>query len=310
MWPPPPTWWANCRLGDAAAAAAAGKPVPAGVRGRSDRCASRGARRVVPWNPACDILGTLAQRHPAYAQLKALSIALGRTHRRQRGIDHRGRERRGRVSRRCGAAPGAGRGAGRQSRVVRGRHGGLPAQGLCAVGRHRSGARIWPMRIAGRRGSHHCRDHAFTGVPERVGMWCCPWAPLPRPRHVREPRRALAELGGAGKAVGESRPGWKMLRVLANLLNIHGVDYDSSDEVRDALKALCGSAGRAGAYALRGLRCSTGNSRPAVGGRAAVPRRCAGARLRGAGQNQGRALARACSRACGIGAPFASGFGR
>jgi NADH-quinone oxidoreductase subunit G len=46
---------------------------------------------------------------------------------------------------------------------------------------------------------------------------------------------------GAAKPVGESRPGWKILRVLANLLNVPGVDYDSSEEVRDALKALCGT---------------------------------------------------------------------
>jgi len=45
---------------------------------------------------------------------------------------------------------------------------------------------------------------------------------------------------GAATPVGESRPGWKVLRVLANLLNIPGVDYLSSEEVRDALKKLCG----------------------------------------------------------------------
>ena len=45
---------------------------------------------------------------------------------------------------------------------------------------------------------------------------------------------------GAASPVGESRPGWKVLRVLANLLNIRGVDYMSSEEVREALKNLCG----------------------------------------------------------------------
>jgi NADH-quinone oxidoreductase subunit G len=46
---------------------------------------------------------------------------------------------------------------------------------------------------------------------------------------------------GAAKLLGEARPGWKVLRVLANLLNIHGVDYESSEEIREALKALCGT---------------------------------------------------------------------
>jgi NADH-quinone oxidoreductase subunit G len=45
---------------------------------------------------------------------------------------------------------------------------------------------------------------------------------------------------GAAKLLGDSRPGWKVLRVLANLLAIHGVDYISSAEIRDALKELCG----------------------------------------------------------------------
>jgi NADH-quinone oxidoreductase subunit G len=45
---------------------------------------------------------------------------------------------------------------------------------------------------------------------------------------------------GAARLVGESRPGWKVLRVLANLLNVRGVDFVSSEEIREALKILCG----------------------------------------------------------------------
>jgi NADH-quinone oxidoreductase subunit G len=44
---------------------------------------------------------------------------------------------------------------------------------------------------------------------------------------------------GAAKLPGDSRPGWKVLRVLANLLGLRGVDYVSSEEVREALKVLC-----------------------------------------------------------------------
>jgi NADH-quinone oxidoreductase subunit G len=43
---------------------------------------------------------------------------------------------------------------------------------------------------------------------------------------------------GAVKPFEESRPGWKVLRVLANLLNIEGFAYTSSTEVRDDLKLL------------------------------------------------------------------------
>lgn len=37
------------------------------------------------------------------------------------------------------------------------------------------------------------------------------------------------------KARGDARPAWKVLRVLANLLGLDGFDYESSDDVRDAV---------------------------------------------------------------------------
>jgi NADH-quinone oxidoreductase subunit G len=43
---------------------------------------------------------------------------------------------------------------------------------------------------------------------------------------------------GAAQPVGESRPGWKVLRVLGNLLDLQGFDALSSEEVRDALRVL------------------------------------------------------------------------
>jgi NADH-quinone oxidoreductase subunit G len=45
---------------------------------------------------------------------------------------------------------------------------------------------------------------------------------------------------GAAQPVGECRPGWKILRVLGNLLDFSGFDYLSSEEVRDELRKLCG----------------------------------------------------------------------
>lgn len=40
---------------------------------------------------------------------------------------------------------------------------------------------------------------------------------------------------GIANPVGESRPGWKVLRVLGNLLDAAGFDYESSEDVRDEL---------------------------------------------------------------------------
>ncbi len=45
---------------------------------------------------------------------------------------------------------------------------------------------------------------------------------------------------GIARPVGESRPGWKILRVLGNLLNLDGFDYISSEDVRDELRSACG----------------------------------------------------------------------
>jgi NADH-quinone oxidoreductase subunit G len=45
---------------------------------------------------------------------------------------------------------------------------------------------------------------------------------------------------GAVKPLGEARPGWKVLRVLGNLLNVDGFDYDTSEAVRDEATAAQG----------------------------------------------------------------------
>jgi NADH-quinone oxidoreductase subunit G len=46
---------------------------------------------------------------------------------------------------------------------------------------------------------------------------------------------------GAAKPLGEVRPGWKVLRVLGNLAGVADFDYQSSEEVREEVRALCGA---------------------------------------------------------------------
>ena len=41
---------------------------------------------------------------------------------------------------------------------------------------------------------------------------------------------------GVARPHGDSRPGWKVLRVLGNLLELDGFEYTSSEEIRDALR--------------------------------------------------------------------------
>jgi NADH-quinone oxidoreductase subunit G len=45
---------------------------------------------------------------------------------------------------------------------------------------------------------------------------------------------------GAARPLGQARPGWKILRVLANQLGLAGFEYQSSEEVRDELRATLG----------------------------------------------------------------------
>jgi NADH-quinone oxidoreductase subunit G len=45
--------------------------------------------------------------------------------------------------------------------------------------------------------------------------------------------------GGVAAPLGAARPGWKVLRVLGNLLGFQGFEYQSSEEVREELRALC-----------------------------------------------------------------------
>ncbi|MFM8844435.1 MAG: molybdopterin-dependent oxidoreductase, partial [Gammaproteobacteria bacterium] len=46
---------------------------------------------------------------------------------------------------------------------------------------------------------------------------------------------------GVSKPPGEARPGWKVLRVLGNQLELDGFNYQSSEDVRDELQQIVGA---------------------------------------------------------------------
>jgi NADH-quinone oxidoreductase subunit G len=54
---------------------------------------------------------------------------------------------------------------------------------------------------------------------------------------------------GVANPVGEARPGWKVLRVLGNLLDAENFDYQTSEEVRDELAAALGDLKPDNSYA-------------------------------------------------------------
>lgn len=50
---------------------------------------------------------------------------------------------------------------------------------------------------------------------------------------------AWQSVRAVSSALGDSRPGWKILRVLGNLLNLDGFEYMSSEDVCEEVKSLC-----------------------------------------------------------------------
>jgi NADH-quinone oxidoreductase subunit G len=238
-----------------AAAGLAGKPVPSGVASAGVTDSHRslvgalcsGTRRAL-------ILGTLAQRHPAYSQLKGLCTALADL---------------------CGASIGLiteganSAGAYLAGAVPHREPGGAPAAAVGLSARAMMESALKAYVLFG--GIDPANDLAADSAAlDKADLVIAISTHLPESlraaAHVVLPIGSFAETSGtyvssegrwqswsgAAKLPGESRPGWKVLRVLANLLNVRGVDYDSSDEIRDALKVVCGRRIEAEPSGLRG----------------------------------------------------------
>jgi NADH-quinone oxidoreductase subunit G len=58
--------------------------------------------------------------------------------------------------------------------------------------------------------------------------------------------------GGVASPVGQARPAWKVLRVIGNLVDAAGFDYESSEDVRDELMAQLGDVAPNNQYAGSG----------------------------------------------------------
>ena len=227
-----------------AAAAAANKSVPSGVRPATVTDEHRalvaalthGTRRAI-------MLGTLAQRHPAYSELKWLAALLATLSGASLGFITEGANAAGAYL--AGAVPH------RESGGVSAAHAGMSAREMLEV---------WLKAYVLFGGVDPVNDlavgpEALAAADLVVAITTHLPESLRAVVHVVLPIGSFAESAGtfvnaegrwqswagAAKLVGESRPGWKVLRVLANLLNVPGVEYVSAEEVRDALRALCGA---------------------------------------------------------------------
>jgi NADH-quinone oxidoreductase subunit G len=226
-----------------ASASAAGKAVPSGVREvpvseahRSLAAAlGHGQRRAI-------FLGALAQRHPAYAEIRSLAAALAELSGASLGLITDGANSAGAYL--AGAVPH------REA-------GGTPVAAPGLTARAMLEERLRAYLLFG--GIDPANDlagatEALAGAELVIAATTHLTEKLREVAHVVLPVGTFAESAGtfvniegrwqswagAASPVGESRPGWKVLRVLANLLSIRATDYMSAEEVREALKTLCG----------------------------------------------------------------------
>ncbi len=197
-------------------------------------------------------LGAMALRHPAYADLRALAAETARLAGATLGTLFEGGNGVGAVA--AGAVP------------YRDAAGNATA-GLDALAMLRSPQRAY-LLVGAIEPSQDLADPAAAAVA--FGGAACVVAVTPfaseellRHAHVLLPMAAFAETSGtyvnlegrwqshpgAVAPPGEARPGWKILRVLGNLLQLQGFDEESSEQVRERLRAQVDAAVGAGAGA-------------------------------------------------------------
>jgi len=231
----------------AAAAAATGQPLPehvaaaaaAAAVGDGHRAAAQallsGERRAV-W------LGALAARHPAFADLRALAAALAQVC--AAGL--------GRISEGANAA-----GAYLAGAVPHRDAGGIA---VAQPGRNAREMLSAPLPAYLLLGVEPALDSL---VPESLRTLAKAQAVIALTPFASEELKSVAQVllpmgtfaessgtyvncegtwqsqAGAAAPVGEARPGWKVLRVLGNLLKLPGFDYQSSTEVLAEVRAAC-----------------------------------------------------------------------
>jgi NADH-quinone oxidoreductase subunit G len=199
-----------------------------------------GSRRVI-------LLGALAQRHPAYADLRLVASAIAEL-----------------TGATLGYLPDGGNAVGAHIAGVlpSGAAGGLAVATAGLNAADMFAARLKAFLVLGGVEPQHdiaspAALEAFKAAEFVVAL--SPYSTAKEYADVILPIGTFAETSGtyvnlegrwqsvpgAAKPVGEARPGWKVLRVLGNLLNLQGFDYVSSDQVADEVRKQFDAAGAA-----------------------------------------------------------------
>jgi NADH-quinone oxidoreductase subunit G len=200
------------------------------------------------------LLGALAARHPAYADIRQLAAALAEM---------------------CGArvaylSEGANSAGAHLAGVLPHRNAGgepLVTAGLNARAMLENPLKAYMLLGAIEPGLDVSANaqKALTGAEFVVVLTPFATETMRKFAHVLLPIGTFAETSGtfvnaegrwqtflgAAQPVGESRPGWKVLRVLGNLLELGGFDYASSEDVRNELKARVGEVRPDNAFVAR-----------------------------------------------------------
>jgi NADH-quinone oxidoreductase subunit G len=211
-------------------------------------------------------LGAMALRHPAYADLRALAAEIARLAGATLGTLAEGGNAAGAAL--AGVLPQGGE------------HAGLDALAML-----RAPQRAY-LLVGAIEPSHDLADPAaaeaaFAAAACVVAITPYASEELLRHAHVLLPMGAFAETSGtyvnlegrwqshpgAIAPPGEARPGWKILRVLGNLLQLEGFAHESSEQVRDELRARLDAAASTGAASTGAASTGAG----AAGAAAALP---------------------------------------
>ena len=239
----------------AAVAEAAGKPVPDHLMTASRDARVNDTHKAVAAALVCGEkravwVGALAMRHPSYADIRSLAAAIAALSGASFGTLAEG---------------GNGSGAYLAGAVPHREAGGKALQqpGLSASDmlQHTQKAYLLvggvePWADGGGANSDATRGGVLAKAEFVVAVTPFANDQLRKVAHVILPIGTFAETSGtyvnlegvwqsqsgAAQPVGEARPGWKVLRVLGNLFDLGGFDYQTSEDVREELRKLCGEA--------------------------------------------------------------------
>jgi NADH-quinone oxidoreductase subunit G len=186
------------------------------------------------------LLGSLAQRHPAWSEIRALATALAEATGARLGYLPEG-----------GNAVGGALAGSLPHRAAAG--GAVARAGLAAAEMLAANLKAWVL-VGGIEAEDFAvpsrAASAFGSAPCVIALSPYAGAEQLATSTVLLPVAAFAETSGtwvnvegrwqsvpgAARPPGEARPAWKVLRVLGNLLGLAGFEYASSEDVREELR--------------------------------------------------------------------------